>query len=422
VSLNVPDIDLAIGIEAYSTKILGIDGRIKQAPDEFVVEEIIDSSFDLSTNSDSEHLYPLYLLKKDSIDSNHAVKEVETATGLKLKVLGLKDAKAVTTQYASVSSKQRNAKNKLATEHCTLDLVGYTSKPITKGGLIANRFTIRINDFHGNVEQSIAELQECIGKYGVANFYGYQRFGSARPVTHLVGREIVKRNFREAVNLFLCYSNPHENEHNKEIREMCKDNSNFEHVLKIMPSKMDLERILIEELVKSDDPVKAIRGLPITIRRLLVQAYQSYIFNKTLSIAVKEGYEIALPKQNDICFSFAHDDFAVTGMNRYDGNAKNLQLPTIPLAGYAFRDNNRFSAIVKKVMEEESVSMKDFYMKELQEISVEGGFRQASMLCREFSYSLNDSLQTKFVLNKGSYATILLRELMKPNDPIKAGF
>jgi tRNA pseudouridine13 synthase len=73
-------------------------------------------------------------------------------------------------------------------------------------------------------------------------------------------------------------------------------------------------------------------------------------------------------------------------------------------------------------MEEESVFMKDFYIKELQEVSVEGGFRQASMLCKEFSYSLNDFLETKFVLNKGSYATILLRELMKPNDPIKAGF
>lgn len=420
--MNVPPIDLVIGMEVYSTKILGIDGTIKQSPDQFVVEEIIDSSFDLSTNSDSEHLYPLYLLKKDGIDSSHAVKEVEIGTRLKLKIIGLKDAKAVTTQYASASAKQRNAKNKFVTEHCTLDLVGYTSKPIAKRRLVANRFTIGINDFHGNVEQSIAELQECINKNVIANFYGYQRFGSARPVTHLVGREILKRNFGEAVNLFLCYSNEHESQHNKEIREMCKDDSNFEHVLKVIPNKMDLERILVEELVKSNDPIKAIRRLPITIRRLLVQAYQSYIFNRTLSVAIKEEYEIALPKQNDVCFSFMDNSINMACMNRFDVDTKNLQLPAIPLAGYAFRDDNRFSAIVKKVMEEESVSMKDFYIKDLQEVSADGGFRQASMLCREFSYSLNDSLETKFVLNKGSYATILLRELMKPNDPIKTGF
>ncbi len=420
--MSIPAIDLATGMEVYSTKIVGIVGRIRQSPDQFVVEEIIDSSFDVSTNSDNEHLYPLYQLKKDGIDSTHAVKEAETATGLKLKVVGLKDARAVTTQYASVSAKQRNAKNKLVTEHCTLDLVGYTSKPIAKGRLVGNRFTIKINDFSGNVEQSVAELQEYIDKNLVANFFGYQRFGSSRPVTHLVGRQIVKRNFREAVNLFLCYSNENESEHNKEIREKCNDPANFEQLLKVMPNKMDLERVMIEELVKSNDPIKAIRMLPITIRRLLVQAYQSYIFNRTLSIAIKEGCEIASPKQNDICFSFMHNDINMIGMNRFDGDTKNLQLPGIPLAGYAFRDDNRFSAIVKKVMEEESVSMKDFYIKELQEVSVEGGFRQASILCREFSYSLNDSLETKFVLNKGSYATILLRELMKPSDPIKAGF
>jgi tRNA pseudouridine13 synthase len=409
-------------MEVYSTKIVGIDGIIKQSPDQFVVEEIIDSSFDVSTNSDNEHLYPLYQLKKDGIDSNHAIKEVEIATGLKLKVVGLKDAKAITMQYASANAKQRNAKDKLLTEHCTLDLVGYTSKPIAKGKLIGNRFIIRINDFRGIVEQSIADLQNCIDKNVVANFYGYQRFGSARPVTHLVGREIVKRNFREAVNLFLCYSNEHESQHNKEIREMCKDDANFANILKVMPSKMDLERVLIEELVKSKDPIKAIRRLPITVRRLLVQAYQSYIFNKSLSVAIKEGHEIASPEHNDICFSFIHDDMNMIGVNRFDENIKNLQLPAVPLAGYAFRDNNRFSIIVKKVVEEESVAMKDFYIKELQEVSVEGGFRQASILCKEFSYSLNDSLETKFVLNKGSYATILLRELMKPIDPIKAGF
>ncbi len=420
--MSIPAIDLATGMEVYSTKIIGIEGRIKQSPDQFVVEEIIDSSFDISTNSDNEHLYPLYQLKKDGIDSNHAVKEAETATGLKLKVVGLKDAKAVTTQYASVNARQRNAKNKLVTEHCTLDLVGYTSKPIVKGKLLGNRFIIKINDFRGNVEQSVTELQEHIDKHLVANFYGYQRFGSSRPVTHLVGKEIVKRNFREAVNLFLCYSNENESEHNKEIREMCNDASNFENVLKVMPDKMDLERVMVEELAKSSDPIKAIRRLPITIRRLLLQAYQSYIFNKTLSIVIKEGHEIASPKQNDVCFSFMHNDMNMIGLNRFNIDTKNLQLPAIPLAGYAFRDDNKYSAIVKKVMEEESVSMKDFYVKELQEVSVEGGFRQASMLCREFSYSLNYSLETKFVLNKGSYATILLRELMKPSDPIKAGF
>jgi tRNA pseudouridine13 synthase len=56
----------------------------------------------------------------------------------------------------------------------------------------------------------------------------------------------------------------------------------------------------------------------------------------------------------------------------------------------------------------------------MQELSVEGGFRQLPLLVNDFSYS-ND-LHVKFKIPVGAYATILLRELMKPDDPIKSGF
>jgi tRNA pseudouridine13 synthase len=420
--MSVPALDYSVGMEVYSTKMSVIDGKIKHTPDHFIVEEILDSLRDLTAIPDDEHEYPLYMMTKDGIDSTHAIQEVETMTGLKLKIVGLKDARAVTRQYVSVSRKRKDAKHKLVTKHCTLDLLGYTSRPIVKGELVANRFAITIDNFHGNVEQCIDELQVCIDKNTIANFYGYQRFGSARPVTHLVGREIVKRNFRNAIDLFLCYSSEYDNQQNKEIRDMCRDSSNFANVLQIMPSKMDLERMLITELMRSNDPVRAFRSLPVTMRRLFVQAYQSYIFNRTLSIAVKEEYDITSAEPNDMCFFFEQNNLRMMCIKRFDANAGVMQLPAIPLAGYAFRDDNRFSTLVKKIMEEESVSMKDFYVKDLQEVSLEGGFRQASMLCREFSYVLNGSLQLKFILPKGSYATVLLRELIKPNDPIMAGF
>jgi tRNA pseudouridine13 synthase len=71
-------------------------------------------------------------------------------------------------------------------------------------------------------------------------------------------------------------------------------------------------------------------------------------------------------------------------------------------------------------MKVENISPKDFYLKEMQELSVEGGFRQLPLLVNGFSYS--DNLLISFKIPIGSYATILLRELMKPIDPIKSGF
>ena len=142
-------------MEVYSTNIEGISGSIKGATDEFIVEELVDStSFDLTKNVDEEHTYPLYLLQKEGIDSAHAIKEVELATRLKLKVLGLKDAKAITKQYVSSVRKYRDAKTYVVTKHCSLELLGYTRRPITKRELIGNRFTITVTGFtYENMEQ-----------------------------------------------------------------------------------------------------------------------------------------------------------------------------------------------------------------------------------------------------------------------------
>ncbi|NMJ87536.1 MAG: tRNA pseudouridine(13) synthase TruD [Thaumarchaeota archaeon] len=418
----VPTIDTSIGMEVYSTNIEGISGSIKGATDEFIVEELVDStSFDLTKNVDEEHTYPLYLLQKEGIDSVHAIKEVELATRLKLKVLGLKDAKAITKQYVSSVRKYRDAKTYVMTKHCSLELLGYTRRPITKRELTGNRFTITVTGFtYENMEQSRGELEEMIHKNCIANFFGYQRFGSSRAVTHLIGREIVKRNFKEAIELFICYPGRYDSEETREIRELCKDSSNFQNVLKTMPTRMDLERILLQELVNNNDPVRALRKLPITIRRLLVQSYQSYLFNRSLSKVIKEGYDIALPRSGDVCFRFSNN--SVVGIKKFDYTTSVIQLPAIPLVGYAFKDNNRFSSILKSIMEEENISKNDFYIKEMQEVSVEGGFRHTSLLCNKFSHSLHESLKLNFILNKGCYATILLRELMKPIDPIAAGF
>jgi len=50
---------------------------------------------------------------------------------------------------------------------------------------------------------------------------------------------------------------------------------------------------------------------------------------------------------------------------------------------------------------------------------VRGGFRQAAIHCS--NYSSYDAT-VEFSLSRGSFATILLREIMKPRDPIIAGF
>ena len=55
----------------------------------------------------------------------------------------------------------------------------------------------------------------------------------------------------------------------------------------------------------------------------------------------------------------------------------------------------------------------------MQEISNEGGFRNASVKCDD--YSIIDNV-VSFSLSRGSFATIVLREIIKPENPLMSGF
>ena len=98
-------------------------------------------------------------------------------------------------------------------------------------------------------------------------------------------------------------------------------------------------------------------------------------------------------------------------------------VPAIRMAGYTFQPGKgRFENITKAILEEEGITAKDFHIKEMQELSHQGGFRQALLWCIDFSFKQQNPLKVSFKLPKGSYATTLLREIIKPEDPIKSGF
>ncbi|HEY1211879.1 MAG TPA: tRNA pseudouridine(13) synthase TruD [Nitrososphaera sp.] len=414
--VSVPKIEALAGIECYCTSFAGTRGSIKQGNEGFIVSEIVDQSLDVSSSYDDGHRYPLYVLEKREIDSNHAIFEIERELHLRFRVMGIKDAKALTKQYAGMERTMRNPPYELKSRHTRLTLKGFTRHPLQRRFLAGNNFEITI--YNAN----FSDLSSFVPQVGmVGNFYGLQRFGSERLVTHLVGKEIVKCNFMRAVELLLCYTTEFDTEMSREIRIRCADPSNYRQILKILPRGMDIERQMLSALVAGKDTIAALRAVPITIRRLFVQAYQAYIFNRCLSKAIMRGEDLQRPRSGDLCFEMeGHTTFG--RIIKYNSNSTNKLVPAIRMAGYAFQPGNgRFENITRDILQEEEVVAKDFYIKEIQELSQQGGFRQAPLWCTDFSYK-RDPLVTSFKLPKGSYATTLLREIIKPDDPITSGF
>lgn len=414
---SVPKIDRLAGIECYCTDFAGTGGSIKQGSEGFRVSEIVDDSLvrDLSPDYNEQYRYPLYILEKKDIDSNHAIFEIQRECRLRLRVLGIKDAKATTRQYAGTERAMKDAPAELKSRHTSLALQGFTKRPIGRESLAGNRFEITI---YGAKVPDLSGFVPQMQKIG--NFYGLQRFGSERLVTHLVGKEIVRRNFQRAVELLLSHTTEYDTPMSKEIRSRSADPRNYRQVLKELPRGMDIERQVLSALVSGKDSIAALRAVHITIRRLFVQAYQAYVFNKCLSAAIAGGEDLLLPKVGDLCFEM--EGPATFGrIIKFDPSSRAKFVPAVRMAGYTFQPGKgRFEAITSKILQDEGVAAKDFYIKEMQELSQQGGFRQAPLWCMDFAH--RGRLELSFQLPKGSYATTLLREIIKPEDPIKSGF
>lgn len=398
----VPNLDKLIGISTYCTKTDGTGGKIKSSPEQFFVSEILrEKSLERISSSGS---YAVYKLKKHGIDTNHALSDIFTKYGLRLKALGLKDANATTEQYVCDMTTGRSA-NTLVTNRYTLEKIGLVQKPLTKKDMIGNHFKIKIED------ADFAKISQFADHDKILNFFGYQRFGSKRPVSHIIGKAILQKNFDHAVETLLSYTSEHDLPQNNKIREMLKDKSRYSEVFDHVPPQMDIERIVLGEMIDHGDPLKALRAIPIQLRRFFVEAFQSFVFNQTVSRAYEFGEDMLRPQQGDVCFD--KDD----NLGRCQNDPS--QRLAIPLVGYSYSKKNRFDSFISQILVEQQMTAKEFFVKEMQEASEEGGFRQAVVSCRDFE--IKDPY-VDFTLSRGSYATILLREIIKPSDPVAAGF
>jgi len=397
----IPQIDQEIGISVYTTKSLPVYGKIKQNENDFSVSEVLSKKAISSFENPNGHA--VYLLTKSGIDTNHALIDIEKRYGIVLKSLGLKDANAKTKQFV-YTYKKLNSLEKIEGKKYLAERVGFTQKPISKKYMLGNIFEIEISD----ITQSLPSISD---NENFLNFFGYQRFGSRRPVTHLVGKSLIKGEYEKVLDYLLTFSSKYDSEKNNEFRKLILEKKSESELIDLLPYSMDIERNLLKQLSIDKDPKKVIRSIPLTLRRFYVQAYQSFLFNKTLSMAYEYEEELFSPTNDDVCFDKNFE------LGKYQNDPK--QKLAIPLIGHSYYKKSRFDYYIKKILEDESLSPKDFFINDFQELSLDGGFRNTSINIQNFSISKN---VVKFQLPRGSYATIILREILKPENPLDCGF
>ncbi|MDY6770980.1 MAG: tRNA pseudouridine(13) synthase TruD [Candidatus Nanohaloarchaea archaeon] len=375
---------------SYRSETRGIGGAIKEQIEDFVVEEVADHPV-----GDGEHL--VFKLTKHNMTTMAAIRELSNMLHIsrdRFGYAGNKDKRGVTTQYVSVRGLDEEDLNRVFMPNLEIEVVGHDGY-INLGSLDHNEFNITIRSINlpkENVESRVDSIMDELDGW-MPNYFGDQRFGSTRPITHQVGREILKGNFEEAVWTYIA--KPYDEEYDKvrKVREDLWETRDPEQKAEKFPEEYRYEKILLYHISENDGDYKgAIKRLPEGLQKLFIHAYQSYVFNIALSDLVEDGFD--------------------------DTDAE------LPLVGHktSLREDKEGDQRIKEVLEDEGINQEDFKLHDMQQLRSEGDYRKCFVPVQGFELedvdeddlNLNkNKADVRFNLGKGSYATVFLRELMK---------
>jgi tRNA pseudouridine13 synthase len=454
--VQVPPLEKIMGIEAYATQSSGIGGKIRQLLDDFVVEELlVDGSLaEVSLPTETWELadggrFLICVLVKRKWDTFLAVRKVAEELRIsqkRIRFAGIKDTKALTAQHISLQGVSPKRVLEVKIKDITVYPQRFSRERMYSQLIQGNRFHITIRDIDHSasaIEKRIKSVQdEIVSSGGVPNFFGHQRFGTIRPNTHQIGKYLTTGDTERAALAFLAEPTEHEHPEAREARQQLQDTLDFQEALRVFPRFLRYERFMLGHLAKYPrDFVGAFRELPRRLRKLFVQAYQSYLFNRFISERIRRGIPLNEPQVGDYVIKL--DEHGLPTEETAQVTAQNLQTMkeavkgrkfgvTAPLIGTKQLPSEGVQGeIEKEILETENVAPKNFKLSFMPEATAEGRVRGIlnpvrNLLLEEIAADSENNdkqiIKLGFTLNRGSYATVLLREFMKPQDLVEVGY
>lgn len=446
-------------MEVYATTTDGTGGTIKASVEDFIVEEVLVDNTKADINGSvpnriigsttQRQRYLLCMLIKRHWDTFLAIKNIAKALQIEQKRVqfaGIKDAKAVTAQYITLENILIEEAQKIVLKDIKVVPVGYIREILSLFYLLGNNFTITIKNMEvpevivkDRIEQTINEI-ESLG--GIPNFFGHQRFGTTRPITHIVGKALVQGKFEEAAMLFLANPTPHEHPESKKARQELESTGDFKSASKNFPKQLRFEHLMLSHLAENPtDFIGAFQRLPPKLQALFVQAHQSYLFNRFLSGRLKHGLPANNATLGDFVVGVERSGLPLTNVVKTVDSENISQLNdliktgkarvALPIFGVKQKlSDGAMGQIEREILSQEGIEEKNLRFNILSRVGGKGSLRTAIAPVKNFGHqptsdsknSEDTQVKLSFMLFRGCYATVLLREIIKPIDPLTAGF
>lgn len=396
----------------------GIEGTIKNVPEDFIVEEIaqngtlltLDKEFtneELGLTKNDSGKFCIFILQKNNWNTVQALVSIAKRfkRGKKsIAFAGTKDRTAITTQLCAIFGVKSEELALMHLKDVKINGAWNSDIGVEVGDLVGNSFAITIRDCKNpeNIERIVSELNGLF-----PNYFGEQRFGY-RNNNSQIGLKIIKDDFEGAALEYLTGTTNETMEDAVEARKRLAEERDFKKALEYFPSYLKYEKSVIEYLSRyPGNYANALRKLPRQISLMFIHSLQAEIFNKELEERIVE--KRLSPEEGEIvCKSNNYGFPDIENVQTYDKTPDSFLLANI--VGY---QTEQLTASEEKIMGEIGVDKSEFKIKAMPELSSKGAVRVMFAPYRNFSYEIvENSLKVRFSLQAGAYATSFLKEIL----------
>jgi len=423
--MEPPAIEREVGMEVYLSPSPGVGGKLRFFPEDFVVEEL-----SLPPPRVPGGRYVAARVRCRNWETNRLIRELSRVMGIsrrRIQFAGTKDRRGVKVQMLTFLASEAQVAAISLGDFEVLERYP-TDRPLELGHLVGNRFDITLRvpsggDLGAPIDAVTAEL-DAAG--GFPNFFGIQRFGALRPVTHRIGERLVRGDMEGAVMAYAGAPNGQEDPAVREARARLERERDFGAAVEYFPRHLGFERSLLHHLKEEPgDWPGAMRRLPLNLLMMFVHAYQSCLFNRILSRRIRAGMPLDAPLEGDLVLPADalgrpdHDACIPVESHNLERVRRKVREGKAFVSGVLFGSETAlaFGAmgdIERSVVEEAGLVPKDFLVPELPEVSSKGTRRELHVRPGDREISVGpDTARFRFTLPRGCYATSLLREYMK---------
>jgi tRNA pseudouridine13 synthase len=394
----------------------GIGGTIKNRPEDFFVQEIPL----YEPSGEGEHVYAE--IQKIGLTTFEAINRIADSLGMSSRDIGyggLKDARAITRQIISIPNTTEARVMGLKYSDLSVLWAARHGNKMRLGHLKANRFAIKIRDVTPTDVIKLRPVMAELQRRGMPNYFGEQRFGR-RGDNDKLGAAYIRGDHKAVLSQLL--GTPNETDDRESFRARTAfDKHELDKAMTLFPRKYGMERRVLHRLIKSHRPSSAVWTISENLRRLWVSALQSRLFNEVLAKRIDSidkifNGDFAYKHENGACFLVEDaaaeqpraDAFEISPTGPLVGHRVTMPLgEPLKIEEQILKSHGLTSGHFKQEGHDQAKGARRPLRVKPAETTLEAGVDQHGTF-----------ITVAFTLPAGSFATELLREIMKTDNAV----